>query len=493
MRDWVTAVGRLGLCVLLAGVSGCAILPGANIPFPDEAQVDPVADEAAAERDVSAVTPPTQVSETLGPQAPPAATPEPQRPPLPPLEPLVVTQLDEAAPVPVLDEQVLSLLLAEPLPVTDLLRLLLRETEVSLVPDPGIDETFTGELKDVTLRQALDLVLRPLDLAYRLEDGVLRVVRRPLQTRVFEMNFVTTRRVSTRRVMSGSAEGAASPSELVSSDDSDLFTELELAVGPLLSADGRAHLDRGAGLLQVTDFPERVDAVGRYLDRVNRRAGRQVRIEARIIEVALSDAASAGLDWDALSRLAPALQGVGGTSIRPVLATRADVERFLEALEQQGAVTTLSRPSVVTMNNEPVVVRVDSRPLSVAAATGIAMGPATAGVVLSMTPQVGLDGQVTLSVTPSVTTATGLTGGEPGATAPTLTVRETDTLLRVRDGETAVLTGWLHRVGPIARGVADTQTPDETSEETSVELAPAPTARLTDLVILITPTVVDGA
>jgi len=56
-------------------------------------------------------------------------------------------------------------------------------------------------------------------------------------------------------------------------------------------------VDRGAGLLQVTDLPERVDAVGQYLDRVARRAGRQIRIEARIIEVALADTASAGLDW----------------------------------------------------------------------------------------------------------------------------------------------------------------------------------------------------
>ena len=117
---------------------------------------------------------------------------------MPPLEPLVATQLDEVAPLPVLDEQILSLRLSEPLPVSHLLRLLLRETDVNLVLDPGIDETLSGELKDVTLRQALELVLRPLDLDYRVEDRVLLVLRRPLLTRVFEVNFVTTRRVATR-------------------------------------------------------------------------------------------------------------------------------------------------------------------------------------------------------------------------------------------------------------------------------------------------------
>jgi type II secretory pathway component GspD/PulD (secretin) len=154
------------------------------------------------------------------------------------------------------------------------------ETDVSLVLDPDIDDTFSGELKDVTLRQALELVLRQLDLDYTVEDGVLLVVRRPLQTRVFEVNFVTTRRVATRWVTAGSAGGTASPTELVSIDDRDFFTELERAVRPLLSASGRAHVNRGTGLLQVTDFPERVDAVSQYLDRVIRRVGRQIRIEA---------------------------------------------------------------------------------------------------------------------------------------------------------------------------------------------------------------------
>ena len=109
MHDrWTVAV-----LVLLAGVSGCAILPGAGMPFPDEVEDQPVADEAPPEPGVQQPSPQTQ---------PPA---------LPPLAPLVVTQLDEAPPLPALDEQILSLLLAEPLPVSHLLRLLLRETDVT--------------------------------------------------------------------------------------------------------------------------------------------------------------------------------------------------------------------------------------------------------------------------------------------------------------------------------------------------------------------------
>jgi MSHA biogenesis protein MshL len=365
--------------------------------------------------------------------------------------------------------------------VTELLRLLLRETAVSLVPDPGIDETFTGELKDVTLRQALNLVLAPHDLDYRVDDQVLRVFRRPLHTRVFELNFVAARRVTTRRVSTGHAAGVASRTELVSTDTRDVFAELEQAVEPLLSSTGRAHLDRGAALLRVTDLPERLDAVSAYLDRVVRRLGRQVRLEALIVEVVLDDPASAGLDWAELGRLAPTLRGIGGTSIRPVLPDRSEVERFLRALARQGVVTTISRSTAVTMNNEPVMIRTDSRRLPTGRLGEVATSPTTAGVVLSMTPQVGRDGVVTVSATPSVTTTVGSTSGDA---VSTLTVRETDTLVRVRDGHTAVLSGWVHRGEPRALGGA---TP------TAGEGVPVPAASAIELLILLTPTVIDGA
>jgi type II secretory pathway component GspD/PulD (secretin) len=286
-------------------------------------------------------------------------------------------------------------------------------------------------------------------------------------------------------VSGGSADGGATPTEHVSIDDLDFFAELEQAVRPLLSAGGSAHMGRAASLLQVTDLPERVDTVGRYLDRVFRRASRQIRIEARFVEVALGDHAAAGLDWQVLSRAVPALLGGDRISIRPVLPTPADVDQFLEALEQQGVPTTLARPTVVTMNNQPVVIRVDTRgPLS-EAPTGI-LRPVSAGVLLSMTPQVGLDGLVTLSVTPSVTTATVSIGLYRGDAVPIVTVRESDTILRVRDGETAVLTGWLSREEGV-RAVAPTALEGTETDTISIHAA-----RLTELVILLTPTVIDG-
>src|SRR5689334_9954892 len=79
---------------------------------------------------------------------------------------LPLTQLDERGLATDLDSRAFSLTFAQPVPIKDLLLLLVRGTNISIVPDPGITGSFIGELKNVTVRRALDLILRPLGLEY---------------------------------------------------------------------------------------------------------------------------------------------------------------------------------------------------------------------------------------------------------------------------------------------------------------------------------------
>src|SRR3989442_12612275 len=75
---------------------------------------------------------------------------------------LPLTQLDERGPAADLDNRALTLTFAQPVAVKDLLLLIVRGTTLSIVPDPAISGSFIGELKNVTVRQALELILAPL-------------------------------------------------------------------------------------------------------------------------------------------------------------------------------------------------------------------------------------------------------------------------------------------------------------------------------------------
>lgn len=353
---------------------------------------------------------------------------------------LPMTELDDRAPTADFDSRAFTLTFAQPVPINELLLLLVRGTSLSVIPDPAASESFIGELKNVTVRQALGLILPPLGLDYAVDNGVIRVFRRQRETRLFDIDYVATSRSAKSRVGTDPEASTGSQQSVSSSTTTDLFADLSKGVQTLLSDRATFNVDRKAGLLQVTDFPERLDRVGLYLDAVEDRIHRQVEIEARLLEVELNDSAAQGLDWPAL------VQAVGGGAPgprprSPQSPTRlrvTDPARFLQALSAQGKVTLLANPRLLTLNNEPAIVRTGS--LSLTDASGASRGSPSAGdFTLTVTPQIEADGMVMISLSPSVKLPP--EEGQGDDQAQSTAVREVDTLARVADGETIVISG----------------------------------------------------
>ena len=167
-----------------------------------------------------------------------------------------------------------------------------------------------------------------------------------------------------------------------------------------------------------------------------------------------------------------------------------DVDGLLQALRSQGHVDVLSSPRIVTMHNEPVVIRVGIQdvafaPLSEADAVA-APRAVTEGLVLRVTAHVSADRVIVMSVSPSLTERVGEAHSRLGDPVPILAVRETDSFVRVPEGDTVLITGlMLDRVRidesrvPVLGAV-----PWVGGLFRHKEL----TRRRTDLVILLTPT-----
>jgi type II secretory pathway component GspD/PulD (secretin) len=69
--------------------------------------------------------------------------------------------------------------------------------------------------------------------------------------------------------------------------------------------------------------------------------------------------------------------------------------------------------------------------------------PIMEGLTLTVTPQIAADGIVQLSVAPTYAEKTGQSRSRRGDTFPVLRVSEADTLVRVQDGDTVVISGFL--------------------------------------------------
>ncbi|OIR07186.1 type II secretion system protein D precursor [mine drainage metagenome] len=367
-------------------------------------------------------------------------------------------------------------------------------TRYSMLLPPKLTGRITVNLKDVTLKEALD-TLRDLDgYEYRVEGSRIFIEPNTLQSRVFQINYLTGRRVGssdlrvTSSAISGSSAGqvtgasATQPagnvagsrssddtSRVSTSSDADFWRDLTRALTAIVgTADGRQVIvNPMSGVVVVRAFPADLRNVARYLKATQLVVDRQVMLEAKIVQVTLSDDAQSGINWSLFGSGTPglnsgnptaiqagvvaagttlsalsgagtpsALTGVNG-SVTPgafagsVAATAVgqgmiglafqtkNFAALISFLQTQGHVAVLSSPRIATLNNQQALLKVGTDQLyvtnvSTTTTTSTAGGNVTtpsltlqpyfSGISLDVTPQIDDDGNIILHVHPAVST-----------------------------------------------------------------------------------------
>lgn len=221
-----------------------------------------------------------------------------------------------------------------------------------------------------------------------------------------------------------------------------------------------------AGTILVAASPEKLAEVEALLSAIEGSVHRQVLIEARIVEVGLNRDFEFGIDWSAIQRLSQVdIQlGAGQSGAELTIRTSADADReigaVLSAMESQGEVNVLSAPRVSVLNNQRATINVATDEVFFAVTRQPVIGPQgttigfetqivpqqiSVGIVLDVHPQIAIDNTITMNVRPVITDVVEVREVrlEDGtqASAPVIDRRETDTVVRVRGGETIVIGG----------------------------------------------------
>ncbi len=279
-----------------------------------------------------------------------------------------------------------------------------------------------------------------------------------------------------------------------SSDDSATSTSVSVSSGTSTSSRyGRSRqqqnitINRLTGTIMVTANRQSMDKVERYLANVRKVLGRQVIIEARIIEVQLNESLKFGIDWSVVEQNAVGvgslMSGFGaanaGTSTLQALSTAASASKqfqfgvgngnfqaMLTALQSQGTVRVLSNPKINVMNGHASILTVGNNTSFIskvtATTTTTAAGPTTvftpeissvlSGMIIGVIPYISESGEISLNITPITsdmsTTETTIGAGtatETKITIPTVALREMTTTVKMRDGQMAVIGGLISR------------------------------------------------
>ncbi len=405
-------------------------------------------------------------------------------------------------------------------------------TRYNMVVHPEVMGNITLNLRNVTISDVITAARDVYGYEFERTPYGFQVLPSRLEARVFQINYLNMQRSgsSSTFVSAGTLQDAKSSDGGSSDSGSDngggdsgggsgggegrnqrsvagtqvntvapltsFWQELASALNAIVGgAEGRSVVvSPQSGVVVVRAMPPELREVESYLQAAQLIAERQVILEAKVIEVELSDGFQSGINWAAVFDKVSLGQTGGGTvfndssgvsdwsgdsiplmpGVPPVngvpssafggvfsLAIHDDnFAGFVELLKTQGNVQVLSSPRISSMNNQKAIIKVGTdeffvTDVSTTTITGTAttttpnieLTPFFSGIALDVTPQISRDGMVTLHIHPSVSEVTDqqkkitIAGIDQTLPLARSSVRESDSVVRARSGQLVVIGG----------------------------------------------------
>jgi len=258
------------------------------------------------------------------------------------------------------------------------------------------------------------------------------------------------------------------------------------------------------GVISVRATNKQHGKVQEFINSVMHDAGKQVLVEATIVEVVLKDSFQAGIDWSRLNnsatnsgfvvgqRLGTSNFNINNNTVQSTennnalgigtdagivlgylnpLSRIGNIAASINLLKQFGDTKVLSSPKLMVLNNQTAVLKVvdnlvyftvQAQQSTVGGTVGGTLATFTTtpntvpvGIVMSVTPQINDTGRVNVNVRPSITrvvdsvqdpnpnlrTGVNNSGAPIKSEIPVIQVREMESMLQIDSGNTAVLGG----------------------------------------------------
>ena len=307
--------------------------------------------------------------------------------------------------------------------IIDFIDQLSDECEFSIiVSDPNTDKFLQNSLnkvhlKNLTIDEVLDIVLKENNLNYTLENNILKISY--LTTKVFAIDYILSQRKGTASTditlssssstaqsgtngtqstngssnQNGNTSGQNSSSsadsgiKIESTDEVKFWEELDSEFQSILNRPHDSYtaekpiINKNAGLVTVTANIKQMERFESYLKKLQEKVTLQVLIDVQLLVVTMSEGKTTGIDWKQLYALQnvklsastanynnigttipatgiitdTAATGAGASQLLTMSAggTLTEIIKFLKT---QGAVNSISNPKVLTLNNQPALI-----------------------------------------------------------------------------------------------------------------------------------------
>ncbi|WP_048797380.1 MULTISPECIES: PilN family type IVB pilus formation outer membrane protein [Serratia] len=344
----------------------------------------------------------------------------------------------------------------------------------------GSGNTLNGLYWSGSLSGLLDTISSRLGISWRYEQG--RIFFYYLETRSFAIAFMDSKADFNSKVVSGTTSSAGNTGggggNSIAGDSntsqsttmeikSSLYADLQESVKSMLTpTSGRMFLS--AGVMTVTDTPQVLDAIGKFIENRNKELNRQVVLNVEVLSVEKRSQDQLGIDWNAVFSSgsigatlgsafteAAASSMTGGLSI--VDGKLAGSKAFIKALSEQARVSVVTQQASTTTNMTPLPMQVADQEdyaaqvstnstANVGTSTSITPATITTGFNMTLLPYIMPDAnnlqlQFSISLSDSPTRRT-FTSGDSSVELLKTKLKTVNQRVNMKSGQTIVLSGF---------------------------------------------------
>ncbi len=338
--------------------------------------------------------------------------------------------------------------------LTNVLRVLASQNNLNLVIGEGVRGKVTIQLNNVSLADALNVILKSQGCHYIVKNNILLVkpfestVNGELESRIIKLKYLDGFQLQTTLAPLLSGKGK---------------------IEPLISENEKEALKRRSDILIVTDVWENVEKIQKVIQEMDQEPV-QIQIEVKLIETLLGDETRVGLklptkistNITGAELSAPITRSTGTQQQQRLLSgwyqipeidgnitlgvlTVDELNATLEALAQTNSSRLVSNPRLTTLNNKKAIIDIGTTLPIPEVSRGLGGDLITykekqVSMYLEVIPRLNEDNIITLTVHPRLEEIIGYTGPSDYP-QPITSKREVTTHVTVREGETAAIGG----------------------------------------------------
>jgi type II secretory pathway component GspD/PulD (secretin) len=358
--------------------------------------------------------------------------------------------------------------------IREVMKMLSREHRLNIFVAEGVDAHISLNIYDMDSTEAIELIAESAGFVVENRNGSYFVIEREDAGKFRQSEIMQVRSFKVQYTSSSDAESI---------------------LKEYLSSYGSIKSSQETNLLIIEDMPQFLDKIETILFQIDREP-KQIMIEAKILEISLTDNQSFGLNWAKLFDSSSATgtlgtQGLASTTSPGLFAqyNNSNVDLVLSALKERGRLRTISTPKLLAMEGLEAETVVGSNigfrvTTTVNQVTTETIEFLETGIILKVTPSVDRSGRILLDIHPEVSAGVVSDDGIPSKSTTQVSTR-----MLVPNGKTVFLGGLIkHSINNTREGVpglGDLPIIGGLFSNDSKNISS------TEIVVLITPRIVD--